>query len=254
MRPAPRFSPANDKTKKAMAPLLQHDPWFPYQYAEVVRRLRAAGSRKAPKAYVWNIPAGYNCPGAGDCLSRAHRTTGKIKDGPETLWRCFAASIEGMYPATRALVWSNHSATYSLTAPALVRALEAAIPEDAVLIRVHTHGDMRDVRYLLAWLLVARRNPHIRFYAYTKSIHMLNGRTIPWNFPFTVSKGGKYDHLIPVCGLKQAVVVESEKHAARLGLPVDTTDYHAATVANKDFALIIHGTQPKGRKSLEILP
>ena len=50
----------------------------------------------------FTLPAGYTCPGAKDCLSRADRITGKIKDGPDTEFRCFAASAEAVYPSLRA--------------------------------------------------------------------------------------------------------------------------------------------------------
>ena len=40
-------------------------------------------------------------------MSRANRETGKIQDGPDTLFRCFAASAEATYPSLRKMVWHN---------------------------------------------------------------------------------------------------------------------------------------------------
>lgn len=55
----------------------------------------------------FTLPAGYTCPGAKDCLSRADRKTGKVKDGKHTKFRCFMASAEARSPSLRNLVWHN---------------------------------------------------------------------------------------------------------------------------------------------------
>jgi hypothetical protein len=51
---------------------------------------------------------------------------------------------------------------------------------------------------------------------------------------------------------KEARVVYSEQEAADLGLEIDHDDEHAA-FGKKDFALLIHGTQPKGSAAGEAL-
>jgi hypothetical protein len=83
------------------------------------------------------------------------------------------------------------------------------------------------------------------FYAYTKSLPFLVGMTLPSNFIVTVSRGGKHDHLIEGLGIRESVVVYSEKEAEEKGLPIDHDDTHAATHGGS-FALLIHGTQPAG--------
>ena len=57
----------------------------------------------------FTLPAGHSCPGARECLSRADRETGKIKDGKETNFRCFEASLECIFPSLRELAWHNFS-------------------------------------------------------------------------------------------------------------------------------------------------
>jgi hypothetical protein len=59
------------------------------------------------KLKTFTLPAGHTCPAANECLSRADKITGKIKDGPNTLFRCFAASAEATYPSLRKMVWHN---------------------------------------------------------------------------------------------------------------------------------------------------
>jgi len=89
------------------------------------------------------------------------------------------------------------------------------------------------------------------FYAYTKSLrYWLSVREFPeiWNFVLTASYGGTHDHLIDEFNLRSAKVVFSEAEAAELGLPIDHDDTHAAkpTLRDDSFALLLHGTQPKG--------
>ncbi len=54
-----------------------------------------------------SLPAGWSCPGAKDCLSKANRETGKLTDGKETVFRCFAASAEALRPNVRDSRWNN---------------------------------------------------------------------------------------------------------------------------------------------------
>jgi hypothetical protein len=86
------------------------------------------------------------------------------------------------------------------------------------------------------------------FYAYTKALPFWVKRlgTIPPNFKLTASYGGTHDWMIPAYGLKSCRVVESIEEAQRLGLELDHDDSHAYSDKG-DFALLIHGTQPKGR-------
>src|SRR5262249_49580447 len=65
------------------------------------------------------------------------------------------------------------------------------------------------------------------------------------NFILTASRGGRDGHLIDAHGLRSALVVYSEAEAAERGLAIDHDDEHAAT-HGPDFALLLHGPQPKG--------
>ncbi len=75
------------------------------------------------------------------------------------------------------------------------------------------------------------------------------------NFILTASYGGRDDELIDQHGLRSAKVVFSETEAEELGLEIDHDDSHAArpSVKNLDFALLVHGTQPKGSEASEAL-
>ena len=55
--------------------------------------------------------------------------------------------------------------------------------------------------------------------------------------------------------LRSAKVVFSEAEAEKLGLDIDHDDSHAArpSLKDQDFALLLHGTQPKGTDAAEAL-
>ena len=129
--------------------------------------------------------------------------------------------------------------------------IEDSRTKDAGIVRIHVAGDFFNQEYMHAWYAVALNNPRTLFYAYTKSLrYWLSVREFPelWNFVLTASYGGTHDHLIDEFNLRSAKVVFSEAEAAELGLAIDHDDTHAAkpTLRDDSFALLLHGTQPKG--------
>lgn len=207
--------------------------------------------------YTFSLPAGHTCPFANECFSRADKITGKIKDGPNTVYRCFAASMEARSPSIRKSRWNNFDLLKSVgheNAEAMRDLILFSIPRKAKKIRIHVAGDMFNLHYLKAWVMVAKARPDVLFYAYTKSIpYILAERgKLPSNFVITASVGGRADHLIDGSGLQSARVVYSAQEADFLGLPIDHDDTHAQRKAGS-FALLIHGTQPKGSKAAKAL-
>ena len=200
------------------------------------------------KLKTFTLPAGHTCPGANECLSRADRITGKIKDGPNTLFRCFAASAEAVYPSLRKMVWHNFElikATLKNGVNACADLICESLPKKFDIMRVHVGGDYFSKQYLQAWIEVAKRNPTKIFYSYSKSLPMFAEFALPENLVLTASRGGKYDDMIDLHGWKEALVVYSEQEAIDKGLEIDHDDTHAA-FGQDNFALLIHGTQPKG--------
>jgi hypothetical protein len=196
----------------------------------------------------FSLPAGHTCPGALECLSKAARDTGKIADGPQTVFRCFSASQEATYPSVRQQRWRNQAAMRGLSTEGMVDLILSSLPARAVKVRIHVSGDFFSQDYFDAWAEVARRRPEVLFYAYTKSVHFWVKRLgiLPANLVLTASKGGRHDELIERYGLRQARVVFSEAEAESLGLPIDHDDSHAMRADGRDFALLLHGQQPAG--------
>ena len=225
------------------------------KFGEPNAKLKALAKKLKLKLKTFSLPSGWTCPGAKDCLSKANRATGKIQDGPETEFRCFQASAEAVYPSLRKMVWHN----FDLIKNAMTNAwrykndkIEAvadliceSLPDKFDILRVHVGGDYFSKEYLQAWIEVAKRNPDKIFYSYSKSLHFFKQFALPENLILTASRGGKFDDLIDEHAFKEAVVVFSEQEAKDKGLEIDHDDSHAAFGA-KSFALLLHGTQPKG--------
>jgi hypothetical protein len=204
-------------------------------------------AKLSQKIFTFSLPAGYSCPGAKECLSRAGRHSGEITDGLETKFRCFSASSEAQFPEVRAQRWHNFDALKGKTTEEMVALISASLPKKATIIRVHVSGDFFNEQYFDAWLEVARQNPGRTFYAYTKSLHLWVGKrdTIPQNFKLNASRGGIHDWMIDTYKLKSAEVVFHPDEAKAKGLEIDHDDSHAYS-GDKSFALLLHGTQPKG--------
>jgi len=203
----------------------------------------------------FTLPSGYTCAGAKDCLAYADRKTGKIRDGKDAQFRCFMASLEATFPSLRAMVWEN----FELLQKALKTGVDCcadlicdSLPKKFEVMRVHVGGDYFSREYFMAWCEVAKRNPDRVFYSYTKSLAIIGGIPKPDNLVLTASRGGKNDDLIERLGWKEALVVYSKQQADKLGLEIDHDDEHAA-FGTKNFALLIHGTQPAGSEAGEAL-
>lgn len=212
-----------------------------------------AGKRKV---YSLDLSSGVSCPGAKDCKSMAvvDPLTGRatIKDGPDCQFRCFSASQEVLFPALRKLRESNfEQIKKAKSVKNIAKLISDSLPSNAGIVRLHVGGDFFSLNYLKAMVKVAADHPNILFYAYTKSLHHLKvvggvdlscGK-IRENFLVTASYGGRYDHLISELGMRTAKVVYLEEEAG--SLPIDHTDEKAATPGGS-FALLLHGTMPKG--------
>ncbi len=226
--------------------------------------LKISGPNEKIPHFNFNLPAGFTCPFAGTCLTKADRATGKIKDAPDIDFRCYAASQEALRSGVRKQRWDNFDALKTIgvndvqgMAAAIQTAIEYQLPRSEKIFRLHVGGDFFNDNYMKAWIKVAENMSDILFYTYTKSVpYLIKNMPLPNNFRITVSKGGKYDKLIDQYGLKFSVVVFSVEEAENykwvdregnehIGLEIDHDDSHAWK-DDKPFALLLHGTQPAG--------
>ena len=201
---------------------------------------------------IFNLPAGHTCPGAMDCMAKANRETGKIEDGKLQKFRCFAASVEALYPNVRNNYWHNLELLKAArTSSGMFELLSDSIIPSPLGYRWHSGGDFFSQAYFDAVLRLAESRPTKLFYAYTKSLPywVMAGDRIPRNMVLTASRGGKYDALIDDYGLREAVVVYHPDEAEALGLKIDHDDSLARDPSVNKFALLIHGTQPAGSEA-----
>lgn len=176
--------------------------------------------------YEWNLPSGFSCPFAMECLVKVDRETGKF-DNRSNQFRCYSASAE-RFPGVREHRWINFDHVRSGKRP--------EIPKNAKAIRIHASGDFYSQAYFDMWLDICRENPDIEFWAYTKSLIYWVNRiySIPDNLVLTASNGGKQDKLIQEFKLKNVIVV---KNAGETDRQIDTND-DLARIPGLNFALI----------------
>lgn len=207
---------------------------------------------------IFNLPAGKTCPGALFCKSFAVvDSNGKrtIQDGEHTIFRCFAASGEVQYDAA----FNNRAENLQTIVNYLLDGVDHAADQINValqhfrtrnteLVRIHESGDFFSLYYLQAWVKVAELNPELKFYCYSKSLHIFTQfgvANLPSNFYLTASYGGVFDSMIDQGLFKRyAKVFMTEEDANAEGLEIDHDDSHC--FGAKPFGLLVHNTQPKG--------
>ena len=209
------------------------------------------------KVYSFDLLSGHSCPFAKECLSKVevNEDTGKrsLVDGPDTEFRCFSASQEVVYTNVYNSRAGNFNHMRQLSTASMINLLSEAKPKDLGICRIHVAGDFFNPKYFKAWIEFAKMHNDILFYAYTKSLPywVKELGNIPENLVLTASRGGRRDDLINTHSLRSTVVVFSEQEAISQGLEIDHDDSHAADpdFRDSDFALLIHGVQPKGSEA-----
>lgn len=226
-----KFSQGNSKTKKL----------------HKVYRLRKFNEKTGKTVRSFDMISGHSCVGAKECLAKVIEENGKRKlvDGKDMKFRCFSASQEALYTNVYKLRKHNFDLMKSLkTDSDITEELLRAFPKNVGILRFHVAGDVFTDRQFQAYCNLARENKNTLFYAYTKSLRIMvkNRDLMPSNFRMVASKGGRYDDMIEPNNINYSEVVDNERQAKLLGLPVDIDDSHA--VFGQSSALIIHGVQP----------
>jgi len=166
--------------------------------------------------YEWNLPTGWTCPSAKECLVKVDKDTGKMEN-KSNAYRCYAASAE-RFPAVRNSRWINFELS-KIEIPEL--------PKNCKAVRIHASGDFYSQEYFNKWVSYCKENKEVEFWAYTKSLNYWVKRIkdIPNNLTLTASYGGKHDNLIKEYKLKNAIVINEYKEDK----PIDYNDDLART-------------------------
>ncbi len=165
--------------------------------------------------YEWNLPTGSTCPFALECKVTVDRMTGKF-DVKKGQYRCYAASPE-RFPAVREHRWNNFDYVRAGGIP--------EIPSKVKAIRIHAAGDFFNQKYFDMWVELAKSNPIIEMWAYTKSLRYWVSRIneIPDNLILTASYGGREDNLIKEYNLKNVKVYPNKEEVPE-HRPIDYND------------------------------
>lgn len=250
------------------ATLLEEDDFDPFGYLQATDKIDTdkdcvlsftTGNTKLQKMGTvgFSLPAGYTCPFAKVCKSIAHKKGGKFKSGKSIKdygdIRCYAASREVMYPNLRKKRWRNfdllkQAGSAEGMAELIIKSIKFHEQNNPPIrtLRIHDSGDFYDQNYFDAWIHTVEKFPRILFYAYTKALPLWQKRKgeIPKNLRLIASEGGTHDHLIGKEGFRKAVIVKDQGEAIEKRLNIDIDDFLAA-FGDRDFALLLHGTQSK---------
>jgi len=203
------------------------------------------GLRKS-HVVAFDLPAGYTCPMASECLSKSDKITGKITDGKEMKFRCYAASTEATFAPVRKAHWKNFEAIRNLSTDEIADLILSELPKNVKVVRIHSSGDFFSKRYFQAWVRVAFYRPDVTFFGYTKIIDYVKANK-PDNFNLVYSFGGKQDNKLsdePTC-----YVINNIEEAASKGVEIACYTSNSANdykfiVSKKSFAIMLHGVQP----------
>ena len=143
------------------------------------------GNSKLKKSGIvsFNLIPITHCPLAGSCKAFCYATVGQ---------QAFASGVKRRAAAFKATL-----------APDFVQAMHSEIArwkKKIKAIRVHDSGDFYSMDYLKDWLEIARLNPEVKFYAYSKSLPFIHKAydlgLVPPNFRLIQSVGGLADSRI----------------------------------------------------------
>jgi hypothetical protein len=86
--------------------------------------------------YEWNLPTGWTCPCAKECLVKVDKLTGKM-DNKSNAYKCYSASAE-RFPGVRTSRWDNLEQSKDSLPP---------LPKNCKSVRIHASGDFYSQAY-----------------------------------------------------------------------------------------------------------
>lgn len=191
------------------------------------------GNTKLAKDGIWsfNLIPIIHCPMAGACKAYCYATVGQqaFRSGVLRRARAFLATLQTDF------------------VDRMVAEINRAVKKGLKAVRVHDSGDFYSAEYMQSWLEIARRLPHVRFYAYTKMVVLAQrlASVTPGNFKLIQSLGGVADSRIDQ-SLPHSRIFDSVEalHAAGYA-DASESDAPAAFGDNPRIGLVIHGAKSK---------
>jgi hypothetical protein len=110
-------------------------------------------------------------------------------------------------------------------------------------VRIHDSGDFYGKEYLEKWVSIAKANPNVTFYAYTKMIALIKATELPKNMLIIFSFGGKEDSLIDKDKDRHSMVAETWETLEAQGYVNASENDMLAIGENKRIGLVYHGNK-----------
>ena len=195
------------------------------------------GNSKLKKSGIvsFNLIPIVHCPLAGACKAFCYATVGQ---------QAFASGVKRRAAAFKATL-----------SPTFVQDMHTEIArwkKKIRAVRVHDSGDFYSMDYLRNWLEIARLNPDVKFYAYTKSLPFVHKAfelgLVPSNFRLIQSVGGLADSRIRT-DLPHARIFGTLDELQAAGYAdASETDDASAFGSSPFIGLVVHGAR-KGKFS-----
>ena len=198
-------------------------------------KLKKTAKEFGVKIFNFSIPAGNDkasgkitCPFAGSCLSLCYAKKGMYRFG--NVERALSKRYEASKEENFVELISNE--------------LSKVKKDKQTYVRIHDSGDFYSPAYFAKWLEIARLNPTVRFYAYTKSHSFIRGNfAIPENMDLIFSLGSTRDELINQDTERHSKIFQTAKDMQEAGytdssyLDINATKW---VTENKKIGLLIH--------------
>jgi hypothetical protein len=197
-------------------------------------KLQKTAKEFGVKIFNFSIPAGNDkasgkitCPFAGSCLKLCYAKKGAYR------WGNVERALSRRYEASKEADFVER----------ITDELNKVKKDKQIYIRIHDSGDFYSPAYFIKWLEIARLNPSVRFYAYTKSHSFIRGIELPENVDLIFSLGSKNDELIDVENERHSKIfysvdeMQSSGYSDASYLDLNATKWYTT---NKKIGLIIH--------------
>jgi hypothetical protein len=150
------------------------------------------------RVYNFGIPAQSTCLWAKDCVKYCYAKKGAYA------WSNVKPAFERRLQVTK-------------TDSFISLMITEIIKKKATHIRIHDSGDFYSREYLHKWFKIMESLPDVTFYAYSKSLPLLEKERLPKNFTLIKSLGGKADDRIDFNNDRHAKIFKSIEEMKRAG-------------------------------------
>lgn len=204
-----------------------------------VKYLLTNGNRelKVDGIFTWSIPAlaaklsnGKNfltCPNAGVCANLCYARSGTYN----------FSNVKAAHVRNLELTLDNPEEWKTRVSDEL----KAKRYQGGKSVRIHDAGDFYSEAYFLLWMDIAKENPHVFFYAYTKEVAMVKRHELPSNFVIIFSMGGTQDHLVDKENDRHADVFPSMESLEEAGYSDQgSSDLLAATLPTNKIGIVVN--------------